>query len=244
MTKRVKYTEIWKEWKLIYPHLLRPWSTCKIWFEISYADFVSSAVWHKHCDHPSNLRFESDAFCASGLVVMGFLVWEERSGKQDLRVVVGWGFLFQACVNSGVTLKGLRGVDNAAVVAFEESCVLDVKSETPLVISSGRVQARYLFCNWKYRLAFSSSRRSFRESTSSMLPFVSCIAGRSGTGERFCCFRYFRISWGIFFLKPCLVKGFLTGQDVCSQSTIIRGTQREYGSKPLKHSIVEHIFSI
>ena len=52
-----------------------------------------------------------------------------------------------ACVISGVTLKGLRGVDNAAVVAVEEPCVLDVKSETPLVISSGRVQARYLFCN-------------------------------------------------------------------------------------------------
>ena len=58
------------------------------------------------------------------------------------------------CVNSGVTLKGLRGVDNAAVVAVEESCVLDVKSQTPLIISSGRVlvfncslKARYLFCN-------------------------------------------------------------------------------------------------
>ena len=32
-----------------------------------------------------------------------------------------------ACVNSGVTLKGFRGVDNA-VVAVEESCVLDAKS--------------------------------------------------------------------------------------------------------------------
>ena len=30
-----------------------------------------------------------------------------------------------SCVNSGVTLKGLRGVENAAV-AVEESCVLDV----------------------------------------------------------------------------------------------------------------------
>ena len=144
---------------------------------------------------------------------MGFLVWEERSEKQDLRVVVGWGFLFQACVNSGVTLKGLRGVDNAAVVSVEESCVLDVKSETPLVISSGRVlvfncslKARYSFCYWKYRLAFSSSRRSFRESTSSMLPFISCKAGRSGTGERFRCFRYFRSSWGIFSWNPAWLK--------------------------------------
>ena len=30
-----------------------------------------------------------------------------------------------ACVNLGVTLKGLRGVENASV-AVEESCVLDV----------------------------------------------------------------------------------------------------------------------
>ena len=34
-----------------------------------------------------------------------------------------------ACVYSGVTLKGLRGVENAAV-AVEETCVLDVKSGT------------------------------------------------------------------------------------------------------------------
>ena len=58
-----------------------------------------------------------------------------------------------ACVNLGVTLKGLRGVENA-VVAVEESCVLDVKCRTVLIISSGRVlvfncslKARYLFCN-------------------------------------------------------------------------------------------------
>ena len=95
-----------------------------------------------------------------------------------------------ACVKFGVTLKGLRGVENAAVVV-EESCVLYVKSRTVLIISSGRVlvfncylKARYLFCNRKYRLTFSSSRRSFRESMSSMLPCISCIAGRSGTGER------------------------------------------------------------
>ena len=41
-----------------------------------------------------------------------------------------------------------------AVVAVEESCVLDVKPGTVLIISSGRVlvsncslKARYLFCN-------------------------------------------------------------------------------------------------
>ena len=55
-------------------------------------------------------------------------------------------------VNSGVTLKGLRGVENA-VVTVEESCFLDVQSGTVLIISSGRVlvfncslKARYLFC--------------------------------------------------------------------------------------------------
>ena len=85
---------------------------------------------------------------------MGFVLWEEGSGKQDLRLVVGWSFRFckiAACVNLGVTLKGLMAVENAAV-AVEESCVLDVKSGT--VLSSGRVlvfncslKARYLFCN-------------------------------------------------------------------------------------------------
>ena len=49
----------------------------------------SSDVWHELYDHPNNLQIESDAFCASGLVVMRFLLWEEGSGKQDLRVVVG-----------------------------------------------------------------------------------------------------------------------------------------------------------
>ena len=60
MTRRVKYTAICNEWKLI-----------------------------------NNLQIESDTFCASGLIVMGFLLWGEGSGKQDLRVVGGWGFLFQ-----------------------------------------------------------------------------------------------------------------------------------------------------
>ena len=91
MTKIVKYTAICKEWKLISLHLLRPWSTCKVW--ISYAD-ISSAVWHELYDHPNNLQTESDALSASGLVVTGFLLWEEGSGKQDLRVVGWWGEAF------------------------------------------------------------------------------------------------------------------------------------------------------
>ena len=59
-----------------------------------------------------------------------------------------------ACVNLGVTLKGLRGVENTAV-AVEESCVFGVRSGTVLIISSARVlvfidcslKARYLICN-------------------------------------------------------------------------------------------------
>ena len=56
-----------------------------------------------------------------------------------------------ACVNLGVTLKGLMGLENAAV-AVEESWELDVKSGA--LFSSGRLlvfncslKATYLFCN-------------------------------------------------------------------------------------------------
>ena len=41
-------------------------------------------------------------------------------------------------------MKGLSGVENS-VVAVEESCVLDVKSRIPLIISSGRVVVLKLF---------------------------------------------------------------------------------------------------
>ena len=53
---------------------------------------MSSALCHEPYDHPNNLQIESDACCASGLVVMGFLRWEEGSGKQDLGVVEGEAF--------------------------------------------------------------------------------------------------------------------------------------------------------
>ena len=62
----------------------------------------------------------------------------EFKGGEGVRLSLSgferWPLLF----NSGVSLKGLRGVENA-VVAVEESCVLDVKSGTVLIISSGRV---------------------------------------------------------------------------------------------------------
>ena len=151
--------------------------------------------------------------CCDGVSTVGGGVRKAGfKGGGGVRLSLSGFWEIAACVNSGVTLKGLRGVENA-VVAVEESCVLDVKSGTVLIISSGRVlafnyslKARYLFCNWKYRLTFSSSRKSFRESTSPMLPCISCIAGRSGTGERVCCFRYFRSYWGMFSWNPAWLK--------------------------------------
>ena len=125
---------------------------CKAGLENSYGELVSSVCHEHHHHYPNNLQIECVAFCVSGLV-MGFLLWE-----------VGFRFCKMAsCFRPGVTLKGLRGVANT--VAVEESCVLDVKSRIVLIIFSGRVlvftcslKARYLFCVWRYRLAFSSSR--------------------------------------------------------------------------------------
>ena len=59
-------------------------------------------------------------------------------GGEGVRLSLSGFWEIAACVNSGVTLKGLRGVENG-VVAVEESCVLDVKSGTVLIISSGLV---------------------------------------------------------------------------------------------------------
>ena len=90
---------------------------------------------------------------------MGFLLWEERSGKQDIKGGGGVELSFSgfckiaARVNVDMTLKGFKGVDNAGV-AVEKTCVPHVKSGTVLIISSGGVlvfnfslKARYLFCN-------------------------------------------------------------------------------------------------
>ena len=143
---------------------------------------------------------------------MGFLLWEKGTEKQDFGVDGGGVKLslsgyweIAACTNSGVTLKGLREWRMLSLLSKNLASVLDVKSGIVLIISSGCIfvfncslKVRYLFCNWKGHLAFSSSRRSFRESTSTMLPCISCIAGRRGTCERVCCFRYFRSSRGIF----------------------------------------------
>ena len=79
---------------------------------------------------------------------MGFLLWEEGIRKAGFKGGRGVKLSFSgfqeiaACVNSGVTFKGLRGVDTA-VVAVEESCVLAVKSGTQPIISSGRVLDRF-----------------------------------------------------------------------------------------------------
>ena len=139
-TRHEIYNAIWKEWR-INPHLLRPWSTSKIWLEISYADFVSSAVCHEHYDHPNNLKIESDAFCASGLVVVWFILWGKGSGKQDLRVVMGWSFLFQVFERLPLLLiqalrwRGWGEWRMRAVVAVQESCVLDVSIGNSMICS-------------------------------------------------------------------------------------------------------------
>ena len=57
-----------------------------------------------------------------------------------------------------------------------------------------------------------------------MFPCISCLAGGSGTGERVCCFRYFRSSWGIFFWNHAWLKPSSLGKMfVCSQWPIIMG---------------------
>ena len=61
------------------------------------------------------LQIESDAFCPSGLVVMGFLLWEEGSGKQDLSVVEGRGFLCQVFERYPLVLIDLF-TDTAAIL--------------------------------------------------------------------------------------------------------------------------------
>ena len=60
-----------------------------------------------------------------------------------------------ACVNLGVTLEGLRGVENAArLLSKNLVCLMLSLERTVLIISSGRVlvfncslKARYQFCN-------------------------------------------------------------------------------------------------
>ena len=82
-------------------------------------------------------------------------------------------------------------MENVAV-AVKESCVLDVNSGTLLIISSGRVltsifncssKARYLSCNVKYRLAFSSSRRAFQESHLFSIPRPITLAKMEEAGQ-------------------------------------------------------------
>ena len=80
-------------------------------------------------------------------------------GSGGVRLSLSGFWEIAAFANSGVTLKGLRGVENAAV-AVEESCVLDVWNSADYFFRScscffGFLKVTYLFCNWKYRLAFS-----------------------------------------------------------------------------------------
>ena len=58
--------------EIINLHLLRPWSTCKVW--ISHAD-VSSAVWYELYDHPNNLQIESRAWERGRWNERGRAIW-------------------------------------------------------------------------------------------------------------------------------------------------------------------------
>ena len=140
MTKRIKYTAICKEWKLVNLPLLRPRSTCKVW--ISYADvsfgmsFMIIQIIYKL--KRRLLRFVP---CCDGVFTAGGGI-RKAGFKGGDGVRLSLSSFWETCVNSGVTLKGLRGVENA-VVAVEESCVLNIKSGTVLIISSGRVTIQY-----------------------------------------------------------------------------------------------------
>ena len=63
-----------------------------------------------------------------------------------------------ACVNSGVMLKGLRGVENAAV-AVEEPCVLGVHGVNHLIIKHDQIP----FAHVKIGILLQSRRNSLDE---------------------------------------------------------------------------------
>ena len=111
-----------------------------------------SVSWSIH-RHLSNLQTESAAFFALVLqgLVMVFLLWEEGSVWQDLRV---------AECRFGVTLKAFRGVESAVTVVESPVLVGKLTSGSLVFISSGRIpsgntvfvfscclKVRYLFCN-------------------------------------------------------------------------------------------------
>ena len=62
------------------------------------------------------------------------------------------------CFKSGVTLKGLRGVENTASAVANLGVCVCVRNSAVYLFRSCSVfycslKARYLICNWKYRLA-------------------------------------------------------------------------------------------
>ena len=122
------------------------------------------AMHEHHHDHPNNLQIECNAFCVSGHVI-GFLLWE-GSGNKDLKVVVQWNFLFQVFVRWLPLLREVlrwRGYGEWRILLLSNNPVC--LSGIALIIYCSRVLAfncslktRSLFCNGRYRLAFSSSR--------------------------------------------------------------------------------------
>ena len=115
-------------------------------------------------------------------------------------------------------------------------CVLDVQSRLALILSSGRVlQFNFFFeskasvlqlkvpdvrklsesqqcvqsvSNSTERHSFYRREDRFGKAHHPYCPVSLCIAGRSGTGERFCSFRYFRSFWGILSWSPAWLKPY------------------------------------
>ena len=86
------------------------------------------------------------------------------------------------------------------VPLLSKNLVCLMRSGTVLIISSGRIlvfncslKARYLFLQLKVSPSFFFVPKIVSRKQD-MLPCISCLAGRSETGERFCCFRHFRSS--------------------------------------------------
>ena len=115
-----------------------------------------------------------------------------------------------ACFKSGVTLKGLGGVENAAVVVVD-SCALDAK----LVFNCSLKEVPVL--QLKVSLSFFIIPKIFSVSRKHVIHVAVYLLNswKKQDKRKILSFIYFTILRNIF-LKTSLVKAFSTGQDVCS----------------------------
>ena len=115
-----------------------------------------------------------------------------------------------ACFKSGVTLKGLGGVENAVVVVVD-SCALDVK----LVFNCSLKEVPVL--QLKVSLSFFIIPKIFSVSRKHVIHVAVYLLNswKKQDKRKILSFIYFTILRNIF-LKTSLVKAFSTGQDVCS----------------------------